>query len=234
MKQGKMNWRKTIDGKKTALTVGISNEIERAIDRACARYIGTMLSWDKPAWWFVERAFDEAVLQGCREGYKYSKEKTFVAEYLLGADVIRIREWKAWKMLAPDAEYMHVTDTIPELMTYCLQVREIIAQFARVRHVFNWLNRSCWGGEAICNYAPWVRSCVNSFPVSNYVRLKEPDRLAPMLSLIREAATTMATAMLIHDDPEGRSKHRFELQFKAHTQVVNGLLIQIPFYTDIP
>lgn len=78
------------------------------------------------------------------------------------------------------------------------KIKSIHARFSTVRYVLEWFNTHATAG-AVRHYWPTILSLVDNDAVNNATlgRYKEPDGISSLLPLIRETATTVASALIL-------------------------------------
>jgi hypothetical protein len=222
---------------KTALPRNVCNEVGFNINKARNRYINHVIEpWDKSVDWIMERCFPEHVLNACRSGYEFTidgvrRHNSFSLEIM--SDVSLQAEGKYLEVagiLPPREEHLigSAETCLPQLVEQCHRVRQILYDYAKVVHVFEWFNTCGSSAIALRNYCPWIQTVLPG-QYHSYIegtRFREPDGLAPMLDLIREVAGIMGRALLIQHEVD-RPKHGVQLYFKSTT--VNDIIV--PGYT---
>jgi hypothetical protein len=221
---------------KSALPRDACHAVERNITLACNKYINHVVEWDKSMDWIMERCFPEEVLGACKLGYQFTTNavrsyNSFSLKILSDVELqVGGKYFDTAKMLPPREEYLigPVEECLPELVKYCVHVRQILYDYAKVAHVFKWFNICGSSAIALRSYCPWIQTVLPGQYHSHIegTRFREPNGLAPMLGLIREVAGIMGRALLIQCEA-GRPKHSVCLYFRATS--VNH--IDMPGYT---
>ena len=207
---------------------GATNRLHMLRDRV----VNNMCTWTHGSEWLIERMFDPAVLEACRQGYQYCCRLN-----RLGSNLFRIinlppvdLDIDFETMLVPNADYAQTVPT--ELVAYCSEVHEILIKYAKVAFVLNWLQKHADNGASLREYATWAPALFADHWQEKLTgtRTYEPDGLGAMLPLIREAATTMAAAFL------AQSKHLetplgFTLTFHGNSVIDQECNISVPSYT---
>jgi len=131
-------------------------------------------------------------------------------------------------MLAPASAAMSIDPVaaLPLLDTIA-QMRKVFESFAAVDHVMRWLDNNATPG-AIRYYWPTMLSLVPDCAAVNIetpTRFIEPKGLAPLLPLLRETATTVASALLLPANDEQGTTKGLSLQFSQQTFMMHGIEI---------
>ena len=195
------------------------------------RVVDNICTWTHGSEWLIERMFDPAVLEACRQGYQYccpsnrTGSHAFRILYTPSVDMNIYFD----NMLTPHADYVQTAPV--ELIEYCSEVHEILVKYAKVEFVLNWLQAHADNGASLREYATWAPALFADRWQKNLAgtRTYEPDGLGAMLPLIREAATTMAAGFLAQskslETPLG-----FSLTFYTNSVTDQGCEIPIPYY----
>ena len=192
-----------------AVPVDVTLDILASIITARNRYIAQMCHWNQSATQVLTSLFDKETLAACKTGWDHCTDYNRIGKpiYDLPSNVTISLPCEHLELLSPRAEYMRPPFlALPLLASYCQQVRDIMFNFAKVEHVFKWFNEDNASAAALRSYCPWVMSLMQTTDHKYFTseRFKEPDKLGKMLPLIREAAGTMAAALLIQGDPPGQ------------------------------
>lgn len=197
------------------------------------RALHEMLRWDKSAHWALCRLFSEHILRTCAEAYEVSGEAhrgySYGEQYRISAIPdcfmsLTSHEWRDQRKLAPSKSYQkEAAEAVPELVGYAREVYSIMCDFDKAVHVLDWLNRKSTPG-AMRSYAPWIARVLptNYRDYLENRRDVEPMGIGPMLPIIREAGTVMATAMLLPAKDEPRPKCGFSLFFPQSEAYAHG------------
>jgi hypothetical protein len=212
---------------KTAFTRTASIMVENNIIQARNKYIRNVLEpWDKNMDWVLQRLFPEHILNYLRIGYEHTtnqaRARTFCSWSILSNVSLQVRAdfWHEQKILPPREEYMFDPKlVVPKLVMHCIRVREILYDYAKVSHVFNWFNHCSSSAIAMRNYCPWIQtvlpggyhSCIEG------TRFREPDNIGSILDLVKEVAYIMGRANLIQTDTPNKNKQGVTLYFSPTT-----------------
>lgn len=209
----------------------VTEEIKGNIIRGRNKYIFQMVEpWDKSNEWILEQLFPEEILTWCKRGFESSTDyvgRYNQCDYPITSDVkFNLGHVTLCKLgMLPPSNKFQREEFIPELVNYCNHIRAILYDYAKVSHVFNWLNESRISEAAIVNYCPWVKSLLPTFHKIKGSRYREPQFLATKLDLIKEVAGIMTKALLVQGETN-TPKQGVMLTFQKST--VNG--IEIPEY----
>jgi hypothetical protein len=224
---------------KTALPREASNLVEFNINKARNNYIDHVVEpWDKSMDWIMEQCFPKHVLNACKLGYQFTTD-TVRRHNSLSLRILSNVSLQVGgkylddvaKILPPKEEYLigPAETCLPKLVEHCHRIRQILYDYAKVLHVFEWFNTCGSSAISLRSYCPWIQTVLPGQYHSHIegARFREPDGLAPMLDLIREVAGIMGRALLIQGEVGDRPKQSVNLYFVATT--VNG--IAVPAYT---
>lgn len=236
--------RKKIPAPPSALPDGAFHSAVAAIYGLRDLTIFEMLRWDKSADWALQRLFNVHILRTCAEAYDATAEAhrgySYGEQYCI-SEVPRCNmslsstEWRAVAKLAPSHCYQREACTeVPELVGYAREVYSIMCDFGKAVHVLGWLNRSTPG--AMRAYAPWIARVLPAKYKEHLENRRDVDPMGvgPMLPLIREAGTVMATAMLLPGRDEPRPKCGFSLVFPQSEAYAHGQMYTVAPLTVAP
>lgn len=162
------------------------------------RYIFHMTKWEHGPEWILDKLFEPEVLSACRSGYKFAAHYNRLSNENFRASGITVaypqKIWDSMEILAPNNKFQ-VTEEIPELTKFVSEINDIRFQYAKVKHVLDWFFDGREDG--VREYCPWVCALIPDNKLPKKARAQDPRGIKTMLPLIREVATTMATAMLL-------------------------------------
>jgi hypothetical protein len=202
------------------------------------RVLDNMTSFDHAPEQVITWMFNEDVLDTLRNGYPLINEsaRSFSrnVEYRISPYttlMLRINAWEGAKCLAPDPNWYRAHPDQAPLLTYIAAVDETRDRFAVVKHVLEWFQWNATAG-ALRHYFPAVLSLL---PVEYHSEVsnaggafREPNNLGPMLPLIREAAVTVANALMIRHDIEKRTEQGLIFRFRSRMLTINGITCDVP------
>jgi|SRR5579864_1565998 len=221
---------------KTAFTRTATTMVEHNILLARSKYMHSMIDpWDKNMDWILRRLFPGHILEYLRIGYEhtsdYARSHNFCSWNILSDVTLQVKAdfWHKQKMLPPREEYKSDPKiAVPELVAYCMSVREILFNYAKVSHVFEWFNNCGSSAVAMRSYCPWIQTVLPSeyHHCMEGTKFREPGGLASMLNLIKEVSGIMGRANLIQNDIPNKNKQELTLYFNPTT--INT--IHVPSY----
>lgn len=209
------------------LPINVVNEVLNNINLLKDKYIlATTSSWGGPDHnleWLMSKMFEPSVLEKCRTGYEVcSHYNRLGREQYEVYDKVHMVVAFTDTMLTPSARF--VINKEPILVKYCQEVDEILYMFAKVEYVFGWFTHNAKAG-AIREYCPWVNSLLSfKNQIPEHSRCTPPNCLKFRLSLIREVASIIASALLIQGCQETQTKRGINLVFNKRCMVYNDLI----------
>jgi hypothetical protein len=98
---------------------------------------------------------------------------------------------------------------------FATEINEIRYQYAKVKKVLDWFFEG--REDSMREYCPWICALIPDHKFPRRVRARDPWGIASMLPLIREAATIMATAMLLPSQ-DTKPVHNMNFTFDKFTR----------------
>lgn len=220
-------------GKKSALGYGYSLAETKIGERRTAA-IYTMVAADAKFTpeQVVPMFIPEDIRQLLRDALPYVEADNNYKSYPLGAGVsVRVARWADLGLCAPKEQAVKVDETLTiPLIELGVAVRKIAFQWAKVRHVLEWMDVNATPA-AIRYYWPAVMSLIppefNKIEGELSDRHRTPTGINQLMPLIRETAGIVASGLLI-PETEKPSNYRLALTVAGQTLDVGGVSVTSP------
>lgn len=195
----------------------LGNELKSALamlDRLQLRVIKAMVQVDFTAHDVVTWLWDDHTREIMHKAYFVVPSINVHNNYSFPTDNCSIRfDWAALQLAAPADDIMDIKPDAHRLFDVMEEVNVIRVKFATARHLVNWMDAHATAG-AIRAYWPTMLSLVSTDVIPHAMPKfhHEPEGIAPMLSLLRDTAATVASALVL---PEAANIGKTKLVFNA-------------------